>query len=395
MPKSKDVLEQKRRETLQSMSEALEKGNVEDSAKLLMQYQDEIANQLREEMNETISFNDNSILQSRGNRVLTQEERKYYEKVADAMKSNDYKQTLSDIHMPETIIEDVFKHLLDEHPILNHINFQNVSALTTWVLNDHTVQKAVWGDVTDAISKEIVSGFRTIKLDQYKLSAFFIVDNAMLDLGPTYLDAYVRTVLADAMSLGLEASIVTGDGKKGPIGMDRDISPSAAVKDGVYPRKKPVVVKSFLPAEYGKLLAPMAKTEKGRSRKFKEVLMICNMTDYLTKIMPATTVLNNIGTYVNNLFPFPTKVEVSNELSDGEAIVCLPEEYFFGLGMASKIDADDSVKFLEDKRAYRAKLHGNGRMDDNTCSLLLDISGLEPAYITVKQLSDAAAGETK
>ena len=102
--------------------------------------------------------------------------------------------------------------------------------------------------------------------------------------------------------------------------------------------------------------------------------------------MPATTVLNGAGAYVNNLFPFPTDVVISNELEDGEAVVCLPEEYFMGIGGAKEgvIEYTDELKFLEDKRVYKIKMYGMGKAYDNTVALLLDISELDPAYITVK-----------
>lgn len=393
MPGSKDLNTMTRENTLQQMQDAFKENNFQQASELFMRYNESVCQDVRRELEQLKQTNgDNAVLQSRGVRILTQTEKKYYEKVIEASKSPDYKQQLSNVEMPFSIIEDVFKNLVDEHPLLARINFTNVQFLTKWVLNDHTVQTAVWGEINTEITQEISSSFRTVELEQFKLSAFFILDNAMLELGPTYIDAYVRRVLADSISVGLEKAIVTGDGKKCPLGMDRDIHEGVTVTGGVYPRKTPLKVTSFLPKEYGKVLSNMTKTEKGKARKFSKVLMVVNMNEYLTKIMPATTVLNGAGAYVNNLFPFPTDVEISNEVADGEAIVCIPEEYFFGLGMASKIEYSDEVKFLEDQRAYRAKLHGNGRMSDNTCSLLLDISKLDPAYITVKQLSDAVEG---
>ena len=110
------------------------------------------------------------------------------------------------------------------------------------------------------------------------------------------------------------------------------------------------------------------------------------MKDYLQKIMPATTVLNAAGAYTKDIFPFPTDTVISNEVETGEAILCLPEEYFLGLGGNKEgvIEYDDSYKFLEDQRTYKIKLHGTGKAWDNTVSVLLDISELDPAYITVR-----------
>ena len=198
MPGSKDLNAMTRENTLQQMQEAFKENNFQQASELFMRYNESVCQDVRRELEQLKQTNgDNAILQSRGVRILTQTEKKYYEKVIEASKSPDYKQQLSNVEMPFSIIEDVFKNLVDEHPLLARINFTNVQFLTKWVLNDHTVQTAVWGDINAAITQEISSSFRTVELEQFKLSAFFILDNAMLELGPTYIDAYVRRILAE------------------------------------------------------------------------------------------------------------------------------------------------------------------------------------------------------
>ena len=325
-----------------------------------------------------------AILAQRGYRQLTQQEINYYNKLIEAGKSDNPKQAMTGVMniMPETIIEDVYKDLVQEHPLLSKINFVSVKYLTKWILNDHTVQTAVWGEINSAITEEITSAFKVIDVNQCKFSAFTVIEKDMLDLGPTFLDGYIRMFLKDALLTGLEKGIVDGTGKAQPIGLTRNVSKDVTVTGGVYPKKEKIEVTSFIPSAYGELLAKMVKNENGRNRKFDKVLMICKQTDYLRKVMPATTYLNAAGAYVNNLFPFPTDVEISNELDEGEAIVCLPDEYFMGIGGAKEgvIEYSDDLKFLEDKRVYKIKMYGMGKAYDNTVSLLLDISNLEAAF---------------
>lgn len=332
---------------------------------------------------------DSNILAARGFRMLTAEETKFYQAWIESAKSVDPKQAFTDLlndGMPETIIEDVYKNLVNEHPLLEAVTFTNVSYLTKWIMNDHTVDAAVWGQINSEITKEISSSFKILEMVQCKLSCFAILPKDMLELGPVFLDNYIRTILTDALACGLENAIVTGTGKNMPIGLDRDISATASVVDGVYPEKEAKTITSFLPEEYGSVLASLAKTEKGKYRKISEVGLACNPVDYFKKVMPATTVLNSLGTYQMNVFPFPTKVYPSAELEEGKAILFLPEEYFIGLGAAKtgSLSYDDSVQFLEDNRVYLIKLFANGRAYDNTVSVVLDISDLDPAYITVK-----------
>lgn len=149
----------------------------------------------------------------------------------------------------------------------------------------------------------------------------------------------------------------------------------------------------------------MAKTEEytddnskkhgGRTRKFGSVLMIVNQVDYLTKIMPATTLLNTNGAYVKDVFPFPTEVVISNEVETGKAILCLPNEYFMAMGGAKEgvIEYSKDFQFLDDATTYKIKTYGNGKCTDNTCSLLLDISGLEEAVIYTKVKGTVATKE--
>ena len=361
-------------------------------------FHDSITEQVMADFADIQESNDAAILAQRGYRQLTSKETAWYQKVIEAMRSSTPKQAFAAIigseeeedMMPTTIIEDVFKHLKEEHPLLQAINFQHVGYLTKWILNDHATQTAVWGQITDEIIKEITSAFKVVKLDQNKLSAYAIIEQGMLDLGPTFLDRYIRECLAEAIMAGLEEGIVAGTGVNQPIGLIRDIHKGVSVNESTgYPAKAKETVTSFAPAEYGALVAKMAETESGRKRKFTEVCMICNQNDYLTKVMPATTVMNANGVYVNDLFPIPTKVYVSNVLEDGAAVLFLKDEYFLGIGGEKNgvIEYSDEAKFLEDQRVFKVKQYGAGRAFDNTSALYLDISKLEPAYITVKEVT--------
>lgn len=341
---------------------------------------------------------DSKVLAQRGYRQLTRAEQKFYENVIEAGKKQDYKQAFTSLltidgGMPETVIEDVYKDLIDDHPLLSKISFTNVAYLTQWILNDHTVDKAVWGEITEEITKEISSSFKTIDLEQCKLTAYCVIEKAMLDLGPVYLDNYIRTILKDALACGLEGATISGNGLNQPIGLDRDIHEGVSFSTETgYPQKTAVTLTEITPEAYGEVLKTLAVSEKGNKRKFDKVLFICNMEDYLEKVMPATTVQSALGTYISNVFPFPTEVVVSNEMATGKAIICLPEEYFFGLGSSKdgNVEFSDDFKFLEDKRTFKIKLYGNGRAYDNTISVLVDISSLEPAYVRVKDVTPTA-----
>lgn len=381
------------------MLAAMKSGNDEQIVKAWQGICTSIAAQIKADAAEFQDTQDSAALMQRGYRVLTSNEKKFYNKLIEAGKAANPKQAFTTILgtdneedlMPTTIVEDVYKNLKDEYPLLKAINFQHTGFNTKWILNDHAVQTAVWGDITEEIVKEITSAFKVVNINQFKLSAYVIIEVGMLDLGATFLDGYIRAVLAEAMMSGLETAIVGGNGLKQPIGLIKNLNGDVSQTTG-YPDKEAIVVKSFSAKEYGSLVAKLAETENGKKRKFGSVNLICNMTDYLTKVMPATTLLNANGHYVNNVFPFATNVIVSNAVDDGKAVMFIDGEYFLGAGGGKNgvIEYSDEYKFLEDQRVFKVKQYATGRAFDNTSALYLDISGLEEAYITVKETTVTA-----
>ena len=383
------------KESMNKIVAAMKSGNEDEIKQAWAEFHSAVVEQVKADFAEVQESNDAAVLAQRGYRQLTSKETKWYQKVIAALKSTEPKQAFAAIigseneedMMPTTIIEDVYKNLREEHPLLQAINFQYVGYITKWILNDHSAQNAVWGQITDEIVKEITSSFKVIDINQNKLSAYAIIEIGMLDLGPTFLDGYIRAVLAEAIMSGMELAIVAGTGVHEPVGLIKDIHEGVSFSSTTgYPDKAAETVKDFTPASYGALVAKMAVTENGKKRKFTKVGMIVNQSDYLTKVMPATTVLNANGSYVNNLFPVPTTVYVSNAVEDGKAVLFLEGEYFMGMGGSKNgvIEYSDEYKFLEDQRVFKVKQYGAGRAFDNTSALYLDISGLEPAYITVK-----------
>ncbi len=381
-----------------ALMKAFKSGKENEIKQAWNDFHNSIVETVKADYEEALQSNDKNILSQRGFRVLTNAEQKFYEKFIAGAKTSTPKQALVDLlttenGMPETIIEDVYKDLVDEHPLLAKVKFQNVKYLTSWLLNDHTPDQAVWGEINAEITKQIESGFKTLNITQGKLSAYLVIPMDMLDLGPAFLDNYIRTILKEVMACGLEYGIIKGKGVKGePIGLIRNIAKDVSVNQETgYPSKEAIPVKDFTPASYGALIGNnLVVKENGKLRKITGVEMIVNPKDYLTKVMPATTVQNANGEYKRDLFPIPTEVIPSIALDEGEAILTILSEYFMGVGSSKEgtIEYSDEFKFLEDKRTYKTKLHAFGRAEDNTSAILLDISGLEPAYITVKHVTD-------
>lgn len=337
---------------------------------------------------------DTTVLASRGVRQLTTKEKEFYQKVADAMKAKDPKQALNnlDVVMPETVIDAVFDELQTSHPLLSRIQFMNTRGAIRMMMNTNGYQEAAWGQLCDEIVQELTSGFKEVDTGLLKLSAFMPVCKAMLDLGPEWLDDFVRQVLYEAYANGLEAGIVAGDGNGKPIGMNRQVGDNVTVTGGVYPVKAPVSVTDLSPTTIGNLLALMAVDPNGKARNVRDVILVVNPVDYFQRIMPATTMMTPNGTYVNDVLPYPMSVIQSPAVEQGQAIIGLGYKYFAAIGSArdGRIEYSDHYHFLEDERVYLIKGYANGFPMDNNAFFVLDITGIRPAVWKVEQVTAPA-----
>lgn len=397
--KSKDVKALTREELAQKFGAALKTEDPEQVAQAMADMAEGIQNEIMERAASIANVEqlDAQALASRGLRQLTSAEKKFYEKVIDAMKSDDPKQALAhlDVTMPETIIEDVFEDLRTEHALLAAINFQNTTYVTEWILNKNGKQKAVWGAITAQITKELEGDFDKLNMTMFSLTAFLPVAKSMLDLGATWLDSYVREVLKDAIYCGLEEAIVAGTGVNMPIGMMKDIA-AAHVDGSAYPDKEAIAITRFDAKQYGGIIAKLAKSRNGRPRKVGNVIMVVNPVDYFNKVMPATTIQRPDGTYANDVLPYPTTIIQSEEVPANKAVVGLADKYFMGMGTSKDgvIEYDDSYKFLQRERVYAAFLYGNGKPLDNNAFEVLDITNLEPMVYIVGSVATSEAGDT-
>ena len=343
-----------------------------------------------EKAQELAGVHDQQVLASRGVRQLTSAEKKYYEKLIDAFKSDNPKQALTnpEIVMPETVLDAVFDDLQTEHPLLSHLSFTNTRGAIKFLFSTNGFQKAVWGKLCAEITKEIEASFSEIDMTLMKLSAFIPVCEAMLDLGPVWLDSYVRQILYEALANGLEDGIINNlNTATGPVGMIADMTTgSGGVGAATFTAKTATPITDLQPATLGAQLAKLAVDAAGKSRAIRDVILIVNPTDYFTKVFPATTVMNGAGVYVNNVLPYPMTIIQSAAVATGKAVLGLGYKYFMGIGMdsrAGRIEYSDEFKWLDDERVYKIKLYANGMPMDNNAFQYLDISGLKPATVRV------------
>ncbi len=400
--KSNDILEARDRLRAE-LQQAIKADDGEKFAevfdRMLQNIGEDVKEQARQEyeakLEEMAQDADRKVLANRGVRQLTSKEKEYFQKLADAMRSKNPQQAINnlDVAMPETVVNSVFDELQTAHPLLSRITFTPTTYAVRFLVNTNGYQEATWGKLCDEIIKELTSGFKEINTGLYKISAFLPVCKAMLDLGPEWLDNYVRQVLYEALSNGMEAGIVKGDGNEKPIGMIRDVSEGVSVTGGAYPAKEQIALTALDPTTIGNLLSLLAMDENGKPRQVRDLILIVSPQDYFQKVMPATTLMAPDGTYRNDVLPYPITIIQSPAVDNGEAVLGMAYRYFAAVGSPAEgtVEYDDHYRFLEDERVYIIKAYANAFPMDNNSFLYLDISGLQPAVWKVQQVEGPAA----
>ncbi|PHB91550.1 phage major capsid protein [Bacillus toyonensis] len=359
-----------------AFAKATQEGTAEEQTAALNSMIEALATDVRVDILNQVneSMVDRSIMQSRGSNVLTSEEMKFFNAV---VQDGGFKDTEI---LPKTTQERIFDDLVSGHPFLEHIGLENLGAVTELIYGDPE-GAAVWGPLFGDIQGQLNATFRKEPITQLKLTAFIPLSNDMLNLGPVWVERYVRAMITEAMAVGLERGFVVGTGKNEPIGLLKD--PSGSVTGGVYPDKKVAGTLTFEPGRKTinelknvvKLLAKKLKADGKDADKPKniagKVVMVTNPFDTFDVQANATT-LNAAGVYVTSL-PFnPTPTE-SVFVPQGKVLFFVKGEYIAAMGGTEPIKKFDQTLALEDATLYIAKQYATGKPKDKYAAQVYEL----------------------
>ncbi|MEK4500044.1 phage major capsid protein [Bacillus sp. FSL R12-0069] len=355
-----------------AFAKATQEGTAEEQTVALNSMIEALATDVRSDILNQVneSMVDRSIMQSRGANVLTSEEMKFFNAVVE---EGGFKSTET---LPKTTQERIFDDLVEDHPFLQHVGLENLGAVTEFIYGDPE-GAAVWGPLFDGIKGQLNATFRKDSISQLKLTAFIPLANDMLKLGPVWVERYVRTMITEAMKVGLERGFVAGTGKNEPIGLLKD--PSGSVVDGVYPDKKPVGILTFEPGrktinelkDVVKLLAKKlntdGKTDADRPKNIAgKVVMVTNPFDTFD-IQASATIQNAAGVYVTSL-PFNPILTESVFVPQGKVLFFVKGQYVAAMGGTEPIKKYEETLALEDATVYIAKQYATGKPKDKYTS---------------------------
>ncbi|WP_144501819.1 phage major capsid protein [Bacillus thuringiensis] len=354
-----------------AFAKATQEGTAEEQSVALNSMIEALATDVRADILNQVneSMVDRSIMQSRGANVLTSEEMKFFNAVVE---EGGFKSTET---LPKTTQERIFDDLVEDHPFLQHIGLENLGAVTEFIYGDPE-GAAVWGPLFDDIKGQLNATFRKDSISQLKLTAFIPLANDMLKLGPVWVERYVRTMITEAMKVGLERGFVAGTGKNEPIGLLKD--PSGSVVNGVYPDKKPIGTLTFEPGrktinelkDVVKLLAKKLNADGSDADRPKniagKVVMVTNPFDTFD-IQANATIQNAAGVYVTSL-PFNPILTESVFVPQGKVLFFVKGQYVAAMGGTEPIKKYEETLALEDATVYIAKQYATGKPKDKYTS---------------------------
>lgn len=313
---------------------------------------------------------DAQILAARGQNVLTSEERKFFNAV---VQEGGFKE---DTILPITTQERVFEDLVTEHPLLSVIGLQDLGAITRFIYSDPTKTYA-WGALFGEIKGQVNTAFREEQIGQLKLTAFAAIPKDMLELGPEYVERYVRELLVESYSVGLEYGLVNGRGasQNEPIGLMKDVAENGAITD-----KKSLGKLTFAPSEFGQVVAgelhdvikALSKDAKDKPRKvLNKIVMLVNPIDAIS-VQARNTIQTSNGQWVTAL-PYNIQVVESEEIPEKKALFFVTGAYLAAIAGGYKLNKFDQTLAIEDAMLYTIKQFANGKPKDNKTALLYDL----------------------
>ncbi|GGC84303.1 phage major capsid protein [Enterococcus wangshanyuanii] len=326
----------------------------------------EKAEALIEEINEAAL--DEKALVDRGlMKPMTAKERTFFNKAVEKQSFDGLDEVF-----PETIVEDIFSRLTEEHPIISLVDAHQTGALMKYVYIDPTKQTAFWGRVPDDIKQILLDSIKTINFETSKLSGYVVMVKGFFKLGPAWLAQYVTTVMYEIMAASLEIAIVRGNGKDQPIGLTMKLSGAV---DGVYPKKDRLKLNDLKPLSLAGVRAKFAeeKTDIG------EMSALVHPVTYWTKLFPNLAYQTDEGKWVLTNLPTGEKIIKSYAVEEDEMTVGVLKNYLLAVSGNTELKKYEETLAIEDLDLFVTKFYGTGLAKHQNAFFVYDLSDMQGA----------------
>ena len=372
-------MEKVKEEALEILQKADDKASaiVEVMDKIMTAKNESLINEL---VSQQESLNSNSNLNAKlGLRVLSNEEKQFYEKLKDVKQSI----TASQIDIIPTSIVDVTLENVKETSTLitsGLIEFAPVG-VKKWLSSEKSGTFA-WGKLDAALTAELSATISAINLDINKLTAYLIIPKAIRELSYEIIDKYFLAILEETINDGIEHGYLNGNGVGAPIGIYNKTN--TVESNGTHAAKTVLsTITNFSP----KGLATVKKTlSNSGKRTYDKIFLICNPADEADYVAPALFDRegNNVSSYKN------LEVITSTQNTQGKAIFTIPKKYTMGISSVT-INEYDQTKALDDADLVIAKVYANGKAVDDSVAVPFDVTKLEEYIPVYKEVNSTPA----
>lgn len=335
--------------------------------------------QVRAEYAELKNVTDNRVLEARGIPTLTAEETKFYN---EAVKSGGFN---NDVVWPETILERVFENLQRDHPILGIINFTPTVGRVK-VIRARRTGVAVFGELHKDLEGQLDAEFGASEFVQLALTAFFLISNDTLGLGPRWIDRFINLSLTEAVRDVWAEKVITGTGNDEPIGLLKDLDGSVIA--GEYPDKASAGTLTFakdkivtelagVMKKLSKYTYKVNKNDVGEEQYRKvsgNVYLIVNPVNYYD-IVAAVTFANINNVYGSNM-PFINIENVieSIDVPENKLIAYVGGEYEATQSRPERVYVYKETFAMKRATLYAVDMLGNGYPTNNDAAQVYDLN---------------------
>lgn len=313
---------------------------------------------------------DSAYAKSLNLRVLSKEEKDFYEKFKDIKQAITADQI--DI-LPNSIIDITMENVKKKSKILEDVNFAPAD-VKRWISAEKS-GTYTWGALTDKIKGELSATIEGLNLEVNKLTVYLVIPKAIRDLALPFVDKYFTAILAETLNDGLEYGYLQGKGKNEPIGIYKQIETTET--DGT---NKDKTANTKLTRFTPKGLAEAKKyLSKNGIRTFDKLVLYCHPNDEADYVAPA--LYDSEGRLVSSYKNLEVKPSANNP--QGKAALVIPKKYTMGLSNFG-IKEYDQTKALDDADLVIGKGYANGRAVDDNIAFVFDVTKLEEYVAPVR-----------
>lgn len=257
------------------------------------------------------------------------------------------------------------------------------STAKTKIIRSRRKGKAVFGPLHKDIEGQLDAEFDAVEFTQLALTAFFFISNDTLELGPRWVDRFVRLCLTEAIAEAWEEALVTGDGDEKPIGLlrnpdatgfpEKTSSGTLTFKDApTMVTELAGVMKSL--SEYTHKIGKNDTGVKKQRKVANKIYLIVNPKNYYDIVARVTT-QNANGVFVTNL-PFVAQERIieSVHVPENKLIAFVEGEYDATNSRAEKLYVYKETFAMRRATLYAVDMVGNGRPTNNDAAKVYDIA---------------------